>query len=73
MGAPALMIPVSILISFVFGVMGKVGEVNEDPFENRITDIPMTSMCNTIERDLKEMLGEPGIPPKLEPEKGFLF
>jgi putative membrane protein len=50
-----------------------VGEVNEDPFENRITDIPMTSMCNTIERDLKEMLGEPGIPPKLEPEKGFLF
>jgi putative membrane protein len=73
MGAPALMIPVSILISFVFGVLGKVGEVNEDPFENRITDIPMTSMCNTIERDLKEMLGEPGIPPKLEPEKGFLF
>lgn len=73
MDTPALMIPVSILISFVFGVMGKVGEVNEDPFENRITDIPMTSMCNTIERDLKEMLGETNLPPKLEPENGFLF
>ncbi|MFN3847942.1 MAG: bestrophin family protein [Spirosomataceae bacterium] len=72
MGVPVLMIPISILVSFVFGVMGKVGEVNEDPFENRITDIPMTSMCNTIERDLKEMLGESNLPAKLEAEKGFL-
>jgi putative membrane protein len=73
MGVPALMIPLSILVSFVFGVMGKVGEVNEDPFENQITDIPMTSMCNTIERDLKEMLGETDLPPKLEAKDGFIF
>jgi putative membrane protein len=72
MGMPGLMVPVSILIAFVFGVMGKVGEVNEDPFENRITDLPMTAMCNTIERDLKEMLGEP-MPDKIVPEKGFLM
>ena len=71
MGIPWLMIPVTILISFVFAVMGKVGEVNEDPFENRITDVPMTAICNTIERDLLEMLGE-SVPPKLLPEKGFL-
>lgn len=68
-----LMIPVSIVITFVFATIGKVGEVNEDPFENRITDIPMTAMCNIIERDLKEMLGETELPTKLEPEKGFLF
>lgn len=73
MGMPVMMIPVSVLISFVFGVMGKVGEVNEDPFENRITDIPMTAMCNTIERDLKEMLGEKDLPVKLEPIDGFLY
>lgn len=72
MGAPALMIPLSILVSFVFGVMGKVGEVNEDPFENRITDIPMSAMCNTIERDLKEMLGETDLPVKLAAKDGFL-
>ena len=53
--------------------MGKVGEVNEDPFENKITDVPMTAMCNTIERDLKEMLGETDLPPKLLPENGFIF
>lgn len=73
MGVPALMIPLSTLLSFVFGVMGKVGEVNEDPFENRITDIPMSAMCNTIERDLKEMLGETDLPHKLTSKDGFLF
>ena len=73
MGVPILMIPISMLVSFVFGVMGKVGEVNEDPFENQITDIPMTAMCNTIERDLREMLGERDLPAKLEPKDGFLF
>ena len=72
MGAPALMIPVSVLVSFVFGVMGKVGEVNEDPFENRITDVPLTAICNTIERDLREMLGERTLPDKLRPVSGFL-
>ncbi len=68
-----LMIPVSIIISFVFAIIGKVGEVNEDPFENRITDVPLTAMCNTIERDLREMLGETDLPKKLEAENGFLY
>lgn len=68
-----LMIPVALIISFVFAIIGKVGEVNEDPFENRITDVPLTALCTTIERDLKEMLGEKELPKKAEPENGFLF
>ncbi len=68
-----LMIPISIIISFVFAIIGKVGEVNEDPFENRITDVPLTALCNTVERDLREMLGENYLPEKLEAENGFLF
>jgi putative membrane protein len=50
-----------------------VGEVNEDPFENKITDVPLTALCNTIERDLREMLGESDLPPKSSPENGFLY
>lgn len=65
--------PVSLLIAFVFATMGKVGEVNEDPFENRITDVPLTALCNTIERDLREMLGETDLPERLTPENGYLF
>lgn len=72
-GIDALMVPVSLLIVFVFAIMGKVGEVNEDPFEQRITDVPLTAICNTIERDLREMLGERDLPPALEPSEGFLL
>ncbi len=68
-----LMIPVAVIVSFVFAIIGKVGEVNEDPFENKITDVPLTAMCNTIERDLKEMLGETELPEKIVPENGFLY
>lgn len=68
-----LVIPVSVLISFVFATMAKVGEVNEEPFENKITDVPLTALCNTIERDLQETLDFENLPQKLEPENGFLF
>jgi putative membrane protein len=69
----SLLIPISLIISFVFAIIGKVGEVNEDPFENRITDVPLSALCNTIERDLREMLGEKDLPTKLEPQNGYLF
>lgn len=67
-----MLIPVSFTISFVFSVMNKVGEINENPFENSISDIPMTALCNTIERDLKEALGET-LPEKLEAKNGYLL
>lgn len=65
-------IPVAVIITFVFAVIGKVGEVNEDPFEARITDVPLTAICNTIERDLRELLGERDLPVKLQPVDGYL-
>jgi ion channel-forming bestrophin family protein len=68
-----LMVPISILISFVFAIQAKVGEVNEDPFENRNTDVPLTAICNTIERDLREMLGENELPIKLESKDGYVY
>lgn len=73
MGLDYLMIPISLIISFVFSILAKVGEVNEDPFENRVTDVPLSALCNTIERDLLEMLGETELPLKLEPVDQVLF
>lgn len=67
-----LMIPVSLVVCFVFAVMNRVGEINENPFDNQMSDIPMTALCNTIERDLKEMLGEP-LPERLTPRNGYLY
>lgn len=73
MGVGWLVLPISVGISFVFAIIGKVGEVNEDPFENRITDVPLDALCNTIERNLREMLGESELPAKHEATNGFLF
>jgi len=73
MGIGWAVIPVAVIIAFVFAVIGKVGEVNEDPFEDRITDVPLTALCNTIERDLRELLGERELPAKLLPLDGYLY
>jgi putative membrane protein len=68
-----LIIPLSSLIAGVFIIMERTGAANEDPFENRITDVPLSALCNTIERDLREMLGEQSLPPRLEAQDGYLY
>ncbi len=68
-----LSIPLSILVAGVFIIMERTGAANEDPFENLITDVPLTALCNTIERDLLEMLGETELPPKIIPENGYIY
>ncbi|HAS43897.1 MAG TPA: hydrogenase [Microscillaceae bacterium] len=73
MGIAFMVIPVTIIIAFVFAAIERTGAVNEDPFENRIQDVPLTALCNTIEIDLRETLNEAKLPQKLEPEQGYLF
>ena len=68
-----LIIPLSVMIAGVFVIMERTGAANEDPFENKTTDVALTSICNTIERNLREMLGETNLPKKLEPVEGYLF
>jgi len=68
-----LTIPFSVLISWIFITMEIVGDNSEDPFENFINDVPMTALCRTIEIDLREMLGETDLPPKVMPEMDILM
>ena len=72
LGADYFIIPVSFLIASVFAIMNRVGEINEDPFEDGLQDVPMTALCNTIERDLKEQLGEADLPEKMGVVQGYL-
>ncbi|WP_299461666.1 bestrophin family protein [uncultured Microscilla sp.] len=73
MGIAWVVVPVTVVVAFVFSAIERTGAVNEDPFENRIQDVPLTTLCNTIERDLRETLEETQLPPKLVPVDGFLF
>ena len=68
-----LIIPMSLLIAGVFIIMEKTGAANEDPFENKVTDVALSSICNTIERNLRELLGETDLPEKLVPKDGYLY
>ncbi len=66
-------VPLSTLISWVFITMEVVGDSSEDPFENFINDVPMTTICRNIEIDLKELLNETDIPPRILPIDGILM
>lgn len=57
-------IPLALLINFIFLSLDQIGETTEDPFENRPSDTPLTSISLTIEGNLKEMLGETEMPEK---------
>ena len=70
---PWVVMPLTGLIAFLLTAIERTGAVNEEPFENRITDVPLSAACREIERDLRALLGESDLPPKLEPQDGYLF
>ncbi|MEI6864718.1 bestrophin family ion channel [Flavicella sp.] len=58
-------IPLLMAISLPFFLLEKIAITIQDPFENRPTDTPITSIARTIEINLKQLLGEKEIPEKL--------
>lgn len=68
-----LTVPFSTVISWIFMTMELVGDNSEDPFENFMNDVPMTALCRNIEIDLREMLGETELPPRILPVDGVLM
>lgn len=68
-----LSIPIATLIGWVYLMMELVGDYSENPFQGMANDIPMMSLCRVIEIDLREMLGETNLPPKVEAKNGVLM
>lgn len=68
-----MVIPFTTIISWIFMTIEIVGDNSEDPFENFINDVPMTALCRNIEIDLREMLGETELPPRIMPQNGILM
>ncbi len=63
----------STLVGFIFLALDRVGGDLEDPFENRIYDVPLTSITRTIEINLRQGLGHDGLPQPLTPVDGVLW
>lgn len=51
-------IPFSIVISWIFHTMERIGEVSENPFEGTPNDVPITSMSRGIEIDIRQIIGD---------------
>ena len=68
-----MMVPVGVLLSMVFNTIEVVGHISENPFDNQINDVPITSICRTIEIDLRELMGDEKLPAKLEPVNDVLY
>lgn len=66
-------IPFTVLVGWIYLMMELVGDYSENPFEGLGNDIPMLSLCRTIEIDLREMLGETELPPVIEAKNGVLM
>lgn len=68
-----LVIPFSVLISWVYTSLEQVGESTENPFEGSANDVPISQMSRTIEIDMREMLGETDLPPALQPKNNIIL
>ncbi|PIB36076.1 hypothetical protein BFP72_12065 [Reichenbachiella sp. 5M10] len=63
-------IPMLVLISLPFFLLEKTAKFLQDPFENRPTDVSVTSIAKTIETNIKQLLGRQDLPEPQKPE-GF--
>ncbi|MGI9531874.1 bestrophin family protein [Lutimonas sp.] len=68
-----LSVPITVLIGWIYVMMEVVADYSENPFQGMANDIPMLSLCRTIEIDLREMLGEKELPAAISPKNGVLM
>jgi ion channel-forming bestrophin family protein len=61
------------LIGFMFLVLDEVGRDLEDPFEDRVYDVPMAAITRTVEIDLLQAIGAADIPEAIKPRNGILM
>ncbi|HTN45216.1 MAG TPA: bestrophin family ion channel [Flavipsychrobacter sp.] len=68
-----LSVPVGVIIGWIYVAMEMIGDYSENPFEGLPNDIPMLSICRTIEIDLLQMIGEKDIPKPIGSKDDILF
>ena len=57
---------ITILVPTLFIAIERTSIIMQDPFENTPVDTPMTSLAQTIEINLRQMVGEQNVPLKKE-------
>ena len=73
LAASWLVIPVTVIVGWIFFQIYIFGKVLSNPFENWKTDVALHAISRVIEIDLKEVIEEQHIPAPLVPENGALM
>lgn len=68
-----LNVPFSLVVTWIFTTMEKVGEATENPFEGNANDVPISALSRTIEIDLRDMLDEKDLPQPITPTNLILM
>jgi putative membrane protein len=63
----------STLVGFILMLLDKIGRDLEEPFNNTIHDVPLSSICRTIEINLRQQLEEEELPAPREAVHGALW
>jgi putative membrane protein len=66
-------IPLLLIISSAFFLLEKSATHMQDPFENRATDTPVSSIAKTIEINIKQLLMEKDIPNPMPTESFYVL
>lgn len=66
-------VPVGVIVGFVYVVMELIGDYSENPFEGLPNDIPMFTICRTIEIDMLQMTGHKDVPAPVQPKEDILI
>ncbi len=66
-------IPLLLVISSAFFLLEKSATHLQDPFSNKPTDTPVTTIASTIEINIKQLLNEKDIPVVSQPHKFYLL
>lgn len=68
-----LSILITALVGWIYVMMEVVGDYSENPFQGMAHDIPMLSLCRTIEIDLRQMLHETDLPEPIQAKQDVLM
>jgi putative membrane protein len=67
-----LVIPFSVLISWLYTSLEQVGESTENPFEGSPNDVPISQLSRAIEIEMRQMIGDRVLPSPLTPQNDIL-
>lgn len=67
------LVPLSTVAGGLFILLERTSDIIDTPFMNSTTDVPMTALGVTLERDLREQLGDVELPDRPKPVDGYLW